>query len=140
MFNTKNFCKKCPLKKVNHSADKSEYRLELIIHNIQKELLDKEYKARQEEEIKSYNKRHRFQRSGNYKSYSPEGYIENIIDYFKDDAERKGWTREIAESLAGYMIANKYIIVAEEIDGEFYLRFDKKETYASPKEVKITFQ
>lgn len=140
MFNDKNFCKKCPLKKVNHSADKSEYRLELIIHNIQKELLDKEYKARLEKEIESYNERHRFQRSGNCKSYSPEGYIENIIDYFKDDAERKGWTREIAESLAGYMIANKYIIVAEEINGEFYLRFDKKETYASPREVKITFQ
>lgn len=140
MFNDKNFCKKCPLKEVNHSIDKSEYRLELIIHNVQKELLDKEYKARQEEEIESYNERHRFQGSCNCKSYSPEGYIGSIINYFKDDAERKGWTREIAESLAGYMIANKYIIVAEEINGEFYLRFDKKETYTSPKEVKITFQ
>lgn len=140
MFNTKNFCKNCPLKEVAYSADKSEYRLELIIHNVQKELLDKEYKARREEEIKSYNERHRFQWSGKYKSYSPEGYMEGVIDYFEDNAERKGWTREIAESLASYMIANKYIIVAEKINGEFYLRFDKKETYTSPKEVKITFQ
>lgn len=140
MFNTKNFCKNCPLKEVAHSADKSEYRLELIIHNVQKELLDKEYKARREEEIKSYNERHRFQWSGKYKSYSPEGYMEGVIDYFEDNAERKGWTREIAESLAGYMIANKYIIVAEKIDGEFYLRFKKEEPCISPREVKITFQ
>ena len=58
--------------------------------------------------------------------------MEGVIDYFEDNAERKGWTREIAESLASYMIAK--------INGEFYLRFDKKETYTSPKEVKITFQ
>lgn len=139
MLNNKNFCKKCPLKELVYSTDKTNYKLEITIRDAETESWGKEYKAEREKAIKSYNERHRFQCLNNCKTLSPEGYIENTVDYFKDDAERKGWVREIAEGIAGYMIANKYIIVAEEVNGEFYLKFDKKETCSSPKEIKVTF-